>query len=166
MNSHWTDEAGGYKEYTEITELDFAAEFGTAVMAPFDGTVTYVHVTNTKCGNYMVLNGSGKAAGAAIAFCHIKDFVNDAGQYENSRVVSQGDTIGHSGGTWCEGETPQESWGDVGSAEFVSGTPCTNPDTAEACDCQTISQAGLSKKAHLHMQWRTGGDLLACLKEL
>lgn len=162
-NSHWTDEAGDYKEYTEITELDFAAEFGTAIMAPFDGTVTYTHTTGTKCGNYFVINGSGQAAGAAMVFCHVKDYVNDAGQYEQSLAVSQGDTIGHSGGVWCKGEVPPTEWGDNDSV--VSGTPCTDPDIEEACDCQTTDQAGLSKQAHIHTQWRTGGDLLACFEE-
>ena len=164
-NSHWTDESGSYKEYTEITELDFAAGFGVAIMAPMDGTVAYVVGGDTKCGNWITLTGSGDAEGAQISFCHVADFVNDAGEYNDNTSVSQGDTIGHTGGVWCKGETPPTDWDPDGSATYVDGTACTDPTIAENCNCQTALQAGLSHKAHLHMQWHRGGDLLACLEE-
>ena len=164
-NSHWTDETGTFKDYSEITELDFAAGFGVAIMAPMDGTVSYIVGQDTKCGNWITLTGSGDAAGAQISFCHVADFVDDAGEYHDNTAVSQGDTIGHTGGVWCKGETPPTDWDPDGSATYVDGTACTDPTTAENCNCQTVLQAGLSKKAHLHMQWHRGGDLLACLED-
>ncbi|MBI5793924.1 hypothetical protein HZA87_02435 [Candidatus Uhrbacteria bacterium] len=162
-NSHWTDETGTYKEYSEVTELDFGAGFGVAIMAPMDGTVSYVVGEDTKCGNWITLTGSGKAEGAQISFCHVADFVDDVGEYHDNTAVSQGDTIGHSGGVWCTGEEPPADWDPDGSATYVDGTACTDPTTAENCDCQTVLQAGLSKAAHIHMQWHRGGDLLACV---
>ncbi|MFA4845057.1 MAG: hypothetical protein WC654_00660 [Patescibacteria group bacterium] len=166
-NSHWYDEQGIVKDYTEMTALDFDATFGTAIMAPMDGTVSYTVGEETKCGNWITITGSGKAEGAKISFCFVKDFVNDTGQYLDMTAVSQGDTIGHTGGVWCTRAQFPADWKTSGvTPGTYDGTPCTDPTIEEDCDCQTAYQGGLSNNAHLHMQWHRGGDLLACFEEL
>jgi hypothetical protein len=45
----------------------------------------------------------------------------------------------------------------------VSGTPCSDPYTLESCDCQPAEQSGNTSGPHVHMTWKSGGHLLACL---
>ncbi len=162
---HWFDR-GANGEYTKITNLDYAASWGTSIKAPFDGTVTYKKsiTTSNRCGNTITLTGTGKAAGAKISICHAKDFLNDSGAYLNGQTITQGAVIGHLGGNCCTGEKPPDTWDAAKNGWCkVSGTMCTDPTKSESCSCQPIEQAGNTSGPHVHMTWQAGGDLLACI---
>ncbi len=165
-NHHWFD-YGANGDYKKIRHLDWGAGWGSSVYAPFDGIVTYAKQedTNNKCGNRIYLEGTGDAAGAYITICHAKDFVNDSGAILAGQAVSQGDIIGHVGGRCCDGQTAPAGWA---TAKYgwcnVEGTPCTDPNKLENCDCQVVEQSGNTSGPHVHMSWKTkGGHLLACL---
>ncbi|MDG1949335.1 MAG: pilin [bacterium] len=163
-NHHWFDGGAG-GEYKEIRNLDYAAPWDLPILAPFDATVTYRQWDGNKCGNEIRMSGRGDAAGAVVSICHAKDFIGADGLFQNKRTVSQGDVVGHLGGNCCQGETPPSGWLSA-EREWcdVAGTPCTNPESDENCDCQDWKQAGNTSGPHVHMTWYpSGGDLLACL---
>jgi len=55
-NHHWYD-GGANGDYKKINNLDYAAGWGTPILAPFDGTATYKISTSTsnRCGNTITL---------------------------------------------------------------------------------------------------------------
>lgn len=156
---HWYDR-GVNGEWEKVHAMDWAAGWGTEVLAPFDGTVAYAKQTNTDnlCGNRIYLSGSG----GKITICHAKDFLGKTGQMAEGSV-KQGDVIGHVGGRCCTGGgTVPDGW--VTQCN-VSGTPCDDPYTNNpSCTCQPITQSGNTTNPHVHISMNSGGNILACLE--
>ncbi|NQV90195.1 TrbC/VirB2 family protein [Candidatus Uhrbacteria bacterium] len=164
---HWYD-GGANGDFRKIDNLDYAAGWGTSILAPFDGTVTYQKSTTTsnRCGNIIRLTGTGDAAGASITICHAKDFVPEGKSYAQTRTVLQGESMGHLGGNCCAGESPPADWSSAENGWCkVAGTACSDPTKVESCGCQPVEQAGNTSGPHVHITWnQAGGDLLACIE--
>lgn len=148
-------------DFTKVTNLDWAADWGSDILAPFSGTVSYAQQTDTKnkCGNRIYLKAS---TGEQITICHAKDFLNGEGEYAPGQVT-QGQVIGHLGGRCCAGggDVP-EGWVTQCTA---SGTSCTDPKTGGDCQCQPISQSGNTTGPHVHISMTSGqSNILSCLK--
>lgn len=163
-NYHFRDSGGDYKK---IKNLDFSAGWDLAIKAPFDGTLTYKKrtVTDNRCGNTITLTGTGKASGASISICHVKDFLDETGTVKTS--VEQGGYIGHLGGVCCSGEKGPADWRAMKNGWCKdTGTKCTDPYSRESCTCQGIEQSGNTSGPHVHTTWNnSGGNLLTCLEE-
>jgi hypothetical protein len=162
---HWFDR-GANGDFKKITNLDYKAPWGGEILAPFDGNVTYTKSTSKqKCGNKIVISGTGEASGAQISICHVKDFIGSDNQYENKRSVEQGEVIGHIGGNCCAEESAPDDWATAKNGWCnKQGTSCSDPETSEDCSCQTIEQSGNTSGPHVHITWNpAGGDLLACI---
>lgn len=161
---HWQD-GGAEWDYKKITNLDYAAGWGQAIIAPFDGVVTYAKQTDAtnRCGNRIYLKGSG----ADITICHAKDFLDGSNSYQGAHVVKAGDVLGHIGGNCCQGENPPGDWAAAkGGWCKKPGPACSDPTKAESCNCQPIEQAGNTSGPHVHVTWNpVGGNLLACLAD-
>lgn len=166
---HWFDD-GAKGKWKDMKNLDYAAPWGEPILAPFDGTASYLakgDVADNKCGNTITLKGSG----ASIFICHAKDFIGADGTFKQDRPVKQGEVMGHLGGNCCTGQIPPSHWSafstdPVNDPSWCNkpGPACTNPESNETCSCQTIAQAGNTSGPHVHITWSEGGDLLACLK--
>ena len=156
---HWYDR-GVNGDWEKVHAMDWAAGWGTEILAPFDGVVSYTKQTNTDnlCGNRIYLSGSG----VKITICHAKDFLRKDGlMFEGS--VKQGEVIGHVGGRCCIGGGPvPDGW--VTQCN-VSGTSCDDPNVNNpSCTCQPITQSGNTTNPHVHITMNSGGNILACLE--
>lgn len=162
---HWFDR-GTNGDYKKIRNMDYAAPWDQEILAPITGTVKYVRWDNNMCGNEIRITGTGEYANSKISICHAKDFVAGDGTFQNGRHVEVGDVVGHLGGNCCAGENPPASWDGAKHGWCdVGGTPCTDPESRQSCDCQDWKQAGNTTGPHVHMTWyASGGDLLACLQ--
>lgn len=147
-------------DYTKINALDYVAGWGTSILAPFDGEVTYVKWTDfsDRCGNRIRLKGSG----GSITICHVKDFLDDSGKV--NKKVKQGDVMGHVGGNCCSGEKPPSDWSQANKCT-KSGPTCSDPYKDEECSCQPAVQSGNTSGPHIHVSFKKGGNFLACLDE-
>jgi hypothetical protein len=159
-NHHW-GKGISTGDFTKVRNLDWAADWGSDILAPFSGTVTYEEQKDTKnpCGNRIYLKAS---TGELITICHAKDFLNGEGEYAPGQVV-QGQVIGHLGGRCCTGggDVPND-WVTRCNA---SGTSCTDPETGGDCQCQPIAQSGSTTGPHVHISMTSGtSNILSCLK--
>ncbi|MEK7105328.1 MAG: hypothetical protein AAB865_01455 [Patescibacteria group bacterium] len=164
-NHHWFDAettraTGG--DYKKIKKLDWAAPWGSAILSPFAGTVTYQEqsVTDTNlCGNRITIKSSDGEG--AVVICHAKDFMNGSGEFVNGAQVAQGDVIGHVGGVCCSGQPERSGWITQCA---TGGTMCDHPDQNQDCSCQPIHMAGNTTGPHVHMSFYYGGNILSCLQ--
>ncbi len=148
-------------DYTQVNALDYAAGFGGALYAPFDGTVKVVQGNGNRCGNQITLTGSG----AQISICHMKDFLGpDGDSLQTGDTVKQGDSIGHIGGNCCSGESAPSDWSQASQC-IKAGPTCSSPFVDEDCSCQPWEQSGNTSGPHVHISFHAGGDLLTCLDE-
>jgi hypothetical protein len=156
-NHHWYD-GGANGDFTKIKMLDWSATWGTEILAPFAGTVSYTKSTSiNKCGNQIVLTNEN----SSITICHAKDFLNANGE-SLPGTVTQGQVIGHVGGECCVGSKTPEGY--VTSCD-ASGRTCTDPYSSASCSCQPIEQAGNTTGPHVHVSYTSGrSNLLSCLK--
>lgn len=172
-NYHFRDAAGKYKN---LKDLDYPAVWDSAVYAPFSGLVTQKKraTPDNRCGNTVVITGTGTAAGASATFCHMKDFLNESGIVPTT--ITQGEVIGHLGGVCCkltdaektgqvsDWRAVKEGWCKVDASKDPSKR-CTDPYSSESCSCQPLEQSGNTSGPHVHVTWSpSGGDILACLK--
>ncbi len=157
-NHHWFD-GGVNGDWENVQNLDWAAPWGSAIRAPFGGTVTYKKQedTSNRCGNRINLEGNN----ARITICHAKDFLNDAGTYVEMRTVTAGETIGHVGGECCSSYTAPSNY--TGTTCDVAGTACTDPTKNTSCQCQPPEQSGNTTGGHAHVTWYGEGNFLPCL---
>ncbi|MEK7183297.1 MAG: hypothetical protein AAB776_01540, partial [Patescibacteria group bacterium] len=156
-NHHWYDK-GANGDFTKIFMLDWASSWGTEILAPFNGTVTYEKSTRVnKCGNKITLKGSN----TTVYICHVKDFLDAEGNPITGSVV-QGQVIGHVGGECCAASDAPNN-GYVTSCD-VAGTAC-DPNSSASCTCQPIEQAGNTTGPHVHLTMDKGpSNILHCLK--
>lgn len=151
-------------DWATVNMADYTAAFGTPILAPFDGVVSY-HAGLAghagSCGNEIDIQAT---SGEVLTICHAKDFTDSNNSYASSRSVKRGDVIGHSGGACCSTNTEQVPtggfWLPAASICTASGTACTDPTKNESCSCQTISQSGNVTGPHVHVQMP---QILACL---
>jgi len=157
-NHHWYDQ-GKNGEWEKINALDWASSFGSAIRAPFKGTVTYQQNTGmSSCGNTIMLKGNN----ASVTFCHAKDFLDDAGVENAGKEVGVGTTIGHSGGSCCDDYA--SPGGSYVTQCTNTATACTDPTKQNAsCGCQPPEQAGNTTGHHVHVTWNGDGNFLPCL---
>lgn len=147
-------------DYTQIKAVDYPADWGQAIYAPFGGTVSYsIGSGSNPCGNHIKLIGNG----GNISICHAKDFTDEDGNpITNGTTVEKGDVIGHVGGRCCAGEVAPSDWSQRDQCN-VAGTPCNSPGVSEECDCQPYEQSGNTSGPHVHITLFAGGDsILAC----
>ena len=157
-NHHWFDH-GANGEWKNVKNLDWAAPWGSAIRAPFAGTVSYQKQEDTSnpCGNRIYLEGNN----ARITICHAKDFLDESGTYQGSRTIQAGITIGHVGGECCASSTAPSTY--TGTTCDTAGNACTDPTSNAACQCQTPEQSGNTTGGHVHVTWQGEGNFLPCL---
>jgi murein DD-endopeptidase MepM/ murein hydrolase activator NlpD len=160
-NHHWYDR-GTNGNWKKITAMDWAAPWGQAIAAPFDGVVTYQQQKDTgnMCGNRIYMQSSD---GTKITICHAKDFTDDSGIYQATRTVTRGQTIGHLGGVCCSGSKPNSDW-ITKCPKSTKDILCTDPTQKQSCTCQKIQEAGNTTGPHVHITWGGKGNILSCLE--
>jgi len=169
-NYHWFSSGTTLKNYDDIKALDWTANWGDPIYAPFSGTVEFDEqtvITGNRCGNMVTISGTGPVV---ISICHLKDFCNESGGCAgdgDSIAFNKGDIIGHVGGVCCAGQTFPSEWSSapVQSSCTVAASPqCTTASADEVCTCQEFKHSGNTTGAHAHVTWYYGGNFLACLE--